>query len=471
MAAACLGAGESRPLGSCVPRDAMAVYFGRPSPEMMATQPAGAITQLSGWIITLKAMGVIPAQGRVLADLVGTLPLLSRRPHAFMLLDVTSRPVAENVYRLNTMQSALVLDDQEVGLDIERRMRDLIATYTDAANATIKPLKAGNLTYQRLYDARLPEWAVLEWGTHGHQFVLGFGEGAFMRVLDTLQGRTPSLADDPWYAMAHEKCHGATSGIEMYVDIVRIRKRVGEVAKGRPEEVLRSLGLERAERMVWTVGFEGPALHSEALGHTQGGRDEYVMLTGPAVNAPEVTAAIPPDATRYAAFRFPLAPAVRSAKEAYLSSQSPSKRQNLHELWARLEREFGFNLEEDLVARLGQDLVFHNWPPHPLGVPLLCTVWIGYTGDRASMTAKLDRILQAGQELMTHPLVQSQPSRGLVPRLMRGEDGIWYFQLGLIGPAVAVADRWLVLGYSREAVRQNLAYLEQRAATQPATQE
>ena len=110
IAVACLSAGESRPLDTCVPREAMAVYYGRPSPDMMTTRPGGAINQLSGWIITLKAMGIIPDQGRVLADLIGTLPLLSRRPHALMLLDVNARVIAEDVYRLNTMQAALVID-------------------------------------------------------------------------------------------------------------------------------------------------------------------------------------------------------------------------------------------------------------------------------------------------------------------------------------------------------------------------
>src|SRR5262245_40934859 len=84
VAVTSLAAGETRPLDSCVPRDAMAVYFGRPSPEMISAPPGGAVEQLSGWIITLKAMGVIPQSGRVLADIVGSLPLLSRRPHAFM---------------------------------------------------------------------------------------------------------------------------------------------------------------------------------------------------------------------------------------------------------------------------------------------------------------------------------------------------------------------------------------------------
>jgi hypothetical protein len=412
-------------------------------------------------------MGVIPQSGRVLADIVGSLPLLSRRPHAFMMLDVTSKQIGDGVYRLNTMQAALVIDDQGVTRDIERRLRDLLATYTDLNNGKIETLSAGDVRYYQLQDVRLPNWSVCEWGTVDHQFVIGFGEGAFTKVLDTLQHRAPSLVDDPWYVQAHTRCHGPTSGIELYADLERIQKRIGEVAKGRPEAVLRELHLDDADRLLWTVGFDGRALHSEVIGRTPRGPDHYLMLTGPPINLPQVTEAIPPEAKHYAAFRFGLGAALRDITEAYLSSQSPGKRENLRELWSRLEREFKFDFDKDLTQRLGHDLVIHNWPPHPLGVPLLFTIWISYTGDRASMAESVDRILKAADELVSYPAAQTRPS-GLVPRLVRDEDGIWYVQLGLIGPAIAVADRWIVVSYSREAVKQNLAYLAQRAATQPA---
>lgn len=445
----------------------MAVYFGRPSPDMLNAPQGGAIQQLSGWIITLKAMGVIPEQGRVLADVIGTLPLLSRRPHAIMLLDVTSRKIVDDVYRLNTMQSAVVIDNQGIDVEIDRRVRDLLATYTDMTVARIERKQRGALTYYRLTDSRLPDWAVMEWGTHDKQFVAGLGEGAFGKVLDTLEKKSPALADDAWYAEAHEKCHGANSGIELFVDLGRIRRRVGEVVQGKPEQVLRRLNLQDAVTLLWTVGFDGPALHSEAMGRGEGGKDHYVMLTGPAVTDPKVAGLIPPEVTRYAAFKMPLPRAVKGAREAYIESQSLNNQDNIHLLWARVEREFGFDIDRDLVDRLGEDLVFHNWPPHPLGIPLLCTIWASYTGDRASMVAQLDRIMEAAQELMSQPFAQSRPANALAPRLVRDPDGIWYVQLGLIGPAIGVADGWLVIAYSKEAVRQNLSYLDQRLATHP----
>src|SRR4029453_14557840 len=60
-----------------VPREAMVAYWGRPPNQAPSTAPTGA-QQMATWMVTLKAMGVIPREGRVLADIVGTLPLLGQ---------------------------------------------------------------------------------------------------------------------------------------------------------------------------------------------------------------------------------------------------------------------------------------------------------------------------------------------------------------------------------------------------------
>jgi len=450
--------GETRPLGRCVPADAMVAYFGRPSPEMLEGSRDGTVDKLAGWVITLMARGVIPREGRVIADVIGTLPTLARRPHAWVLLDVTAKQVRPEVYRLKDMQTALLIDGGGLSVDIDRRLRDLLATYTDAGHARIEKVHAGDVHYHRLTDQRLPEWAVAEWGEVGQQFLLTFGEGAFTRMLDVLQGRTPVLADDPWFRQAHTRCRGATSGIEVHVNFAGIRARVGQVVKGRPAQVLRSLGLERADRLIWTVGFDGRALRSEVMAREVDGPDHYAMLTGKEITAPEVTAAIPPEAGAYAAFRFPLSEAVRSARHAYLSSRSPGARRRLREGWGRLEQKFDFDVQAGLIDRLGNHLVIHTYPRHPLGLPMLCTVWIQFAGDRAVVARTLDRMMAAWQHQLEGP-PDKRPTIGLSPQIKRDEDGLWYLQLGLVGPAMGVADGWIVISFSPEAVRTNLRHL------------
>ena len=55
-----------RALDTCVPADAMAAYFARPSPEMLDARPGGTVDQIAGWLVMLKGMGVIPREGRVI---------------------------------------------------------------------------------------------------------------------------------------------------------------------------------------------------------------------------------------------------------------------------------------------------------------------------------------------------------------------------------------------------------------------
>ena len=64
------------------------------------------------------------------------------------------------------------------------------------------------------------------------------------------------------------------------------------------------------------------------------------------------------------------------------------------------------------------------------------------------MQSRNEKARQAGAGVLTNLF-----------RLQRDDDGLWYTQLGLLGPALAVTDKWLVLGYSQTAVRANLTLL------------
>jgi hypothetical protein len=453
-------------LEAFVPADAMAVYFGRPS--VPTTAPAGvpttqgAASQLSGWVVTLKAMGVIPRQGRWIADLVGTLPILTSRPHAAALLDITAKQLSPESYRLSTLQAGFIIDSTGIEQEIDRRVRDLLATYSDTDSGKIETLHAGPVTYHRFTDSRLDAWAVAEWASVGPYFVAGFGEGAFPRMLAAMQASSSSagktLAEDAWFARAHAQCHGPASAIEAYVDVARIRTRVGEVVKGRPEEVLRTLNLASAERLLWTLGYDGRALRSEVVARTAPGADQYAMLTGREVTDPAVTAAIPPAATRYAAFHFPLGPAVLSARDAYLQSRSDVREEQIRTQWGALQEQYGFDAQTGLLDRLGDYLVMHNYPPHPLSSSLLLTIWLQHHGQREQVAATVDGMMHAWQTLINVG-PQTRPAFRFAPQVNRTDDGIWYLQLGLVGPAIAVADGWIVISYSPEAVRANLAYL------------
>lgn len=281
---AMLSAGaDAHMLERSIPADALAVYVGRPTTEQATTQPSTSGNALTAWMIALGAMGVIPDQGRVVVDVIATLPLVNRQPHALALLDITAKQVAQDSYRLNDMQAALLIDDVASAPDFDRRIRDLLMTYTNAEVARVEAVETPYMRYNRLVDERGPRWAVVEWGRVGDQYWVGFGSGAFERLLKTRDRPDTSLAGDSWYRRAHQVCHSADSRMLLYANLQRIRQRVGEVVKGRPEDVLAALQLTQTTRLLWTLGFEGRALRSEIYTRNTQDRNDYQMLAGDAV--------------------------------------------------------------------------------------------------------------------------------------------------------------------------------------------
>jgi hypothetical protein len=455
-----------RPIEATVPADALAVFFSRPSPDMANPAEPGAVESLGHWLVTLKAMGLLPQQGRIVADIIGTVPLLARRPYALVLMDITAMKRGPGSYRLNDMKSALVVDSEGIAVELDRRIRDVLSTYTDDQNGHIDAIETDRLRYHRLSDQRLPAWAVSEWGSVDGYFVVGFGQGAFETMLAAIRGRSPALAADPWYAQAHRRCSAISSGLEAYVAIARTEKRLADILNDTVRLALQAVQLDRAARLLMTVGFDGRALHSELLVRDADGRDHHMLLTGKEVAAPEVLAQIPDAAKCFVAFRFPLGDAIRQAREGYYKTQSDDRRRRFSEGWARLENEFHFDVETGLLDHLGDHLIFHTFPPHPLRLPLIGTIWIQTDGDRAAVAQTVDAMMSAWQHYANRPPAASEPARfRLTPEIHQDPDGVWYLQLGLLGPALAVTDNWIVISFSPEAVRQNLAYLKDHPAT------
>lgn len=460
-------AAEPRPIEACVPADVMAVLFNRPYSDTASGLATNRpVENIGRWLLMLKTMGLIPQQGRVVADIVGTLPLVSRRPYALFLLDATAKQLGPASYRLNDMKSGVVIDSEGIGLDLERRVRDLLGTYTDAQNGRIETVQSNGVKYYRLTEGRLPGWAVTEWGNAGQFLVITFGQGTFERVLSAVQDRAPNLAGDGWYAQAHLRCSARQSGLEIYLAVAAIEKRLESMVNEAIRSTLHAVELDHVDKLLLAIGFDGRALHSEVLARDRAGRDQHMVLTGKEIVSARVLGLVPESASSYVAFRLPLGPAVRKARQAYLAGQSPERRQRFHDEWTMVEREHKFDTETGLIDHLGEHLVLLPFPRHPLGIPLLGTVWIETTGDKAETERTVDGMMRALQHFVEQPPAGKEARSRLVPQVQRDPSGMWYLQLGLLGPAVAVTDGWIVISFSPEAVRENVAWLRERVATQ-----
>src|SRR5690606_38147535 len=129
---------------------------------------------------------------------------------------------------------------------------------------------------------------------------------------------------------------------------------------------------------------------------------------------------------------------------------SEDRRERFGRSWAVLETQFNFDVETGLFDQLGDHLIFHTFPQHPLGIPLLGTVWIQIDGDREQVARTIDGMMLAWQEYANRPAAGPQPRFRLTPQIHRDPDGVWYLQLGLLGPALAATDGWIVIIFSPE---------------------
>jgi hypothetical protein len=395
---------------------------------------------------------------RAVIDVIGSLPVAMRRSYALCLLGAAARPLSGGGNRLADLRGAVILHTCGDNAAIEARIQHLLNTYVNDQVAQCDTVSRDGLTSHRLIDRRLPQWAQIQWGAVDDYYVLALGSGAFGQIVETIRGEHVDLAGDDWFRSAHERCRGDQASAEWTIRFDSIAERLEPVMAGKPNEVISGLGLGRVQRGLWTVGSRGRAVEAYAVLRTAEGDDFVPICRVP--NAASVKALVPPQATRYAVIDYSARQLVLRARDAYLASRSPSAQANLREMWTRIEAETDVSVDRDLLTQLGQRIVIHDYPPHPLGLPLLRTILVEISGSSLAVRSSLDRLLSRYQQHLARP---SADWSSLT--LVHAPDGVWYLQAGLYGPALAVTDRWIVIGYSPVAVRQNLAFLDPRIET------
>jgi hypothetical protein len=159
----------------------------------------------------------------------------------------------------------------------------------------------------------------------------------------------------------------------------------------------------------------------------------------------------------------------------------------------------GVDLHKDLLDRLEPLVLIHDYPQHPLGLPLMVTLLAAVEpGSQARAVAALSRLTSAAGAALdggaaadsrsrpqyhveperSSPTPSESPSAGAHAmedslgamgramgvasdftrlRIRTDSDGTSYLQLGIVGPAWAWIDNRLVISWSPGAVRANSA--------------
>jgi hypothetical protein len=454
-------------LAPYMPADVLMAYLGRPSPELRAGDHV--VMRMLKWVEVARGLNLIPKDYRTISDVAGSLPAIAQHEHLVMLMDVSSRPVGPEGYRLAHMEMAVVVATDGQNDAITDRIRLLLSTYTDKQFGRIQVIERDGTRSYRLMDSRLPIWATWEWGALGRAYVIGVGEGAFQRVYEAWKDPRKSVTHDPWYIHASQKCQRQGAMIEWLVSYQLIRRKLEPVVKGRPESVLEALGAGKLQRGLCTLRLEGRYLICYIM-HQVDGQDIFVPLSDPEHQATDQLRFVPPDAS-CAVMPLNLSDWLVRICNAYLASQSDREQAQWRKWFTEFERRRGVDSRSQLLERLGGHLIVHTWPAHTLKLPLTFTMLLEID-DPVPVRDFIDAFMGEWQDWLRHPPTATSTSTRVAPTTQRTRgqfrwtigrepDGMWYIQAGVVRPAIAVSDRYIVISWSPEAVRENLKLLSQ----------
>ncbi len=471
MAAAPVGAGS---IAELVPADSLVMYAAKPygflstSSAPATTSPADApfVVSVTAVVGMLNAAGLIPGEGQVYADIVSALPLLGQFEHALALIDVSAKLVdpaddedgdARPILRLDRLQSAIIFrtgDDSDVVLD---QLNRVMGRYTNRDVAKLTRHAASGITYQRLTDERLKAWAIWEWGRVGEFFVITFGEGTFERIVSSHKGQITSMSVDEWYRAAAERTQAGAAIAHWFIGFSRLRDRLDRIAEGRVARVAAALKADHMTHDMWTVGTQGRALTVRRC-YRSSGRDVVRTYSDPADYSPQHVQIVPPGAKRMAIIHVPTRWLVDNVPRAWVASQSEANVQKWQTAWERLEQEKGLDISGSLINHFGNNVVVFEYPQHPLKIPFALTLAIEID-DARSVKLAIDALLDAWSQYLDERAERNKTVLVRV-KVLYDPDHVWYLQAGILGPALKVTDRYLVISWSPTALREALKFIE-----------
>jgi hypothetical protein len=436
-----------------VPAEALLTWHGQPFPDTRPVSeeptPLGALIDVG----TRIAGRPLDQRGQLTVRLLEALSLMVRYPHALALIDAEARPLESDgrSRKVDKLKIVMIVRTGESSGPFRRVVQKVINEQTGPAFATLALREAGRWKYQELHDSRLPEWCAIAWGEIGEYFVLTLGRELWPAVAAVAEGRAPSMARDDWVRTVRGKRGPAL--IEIVVSARAIRERLDPFVQGRASDFFEAWNALDLERAHWALGFEGRAMY--CLAHfLSDGTTRARLYADPQRRDPDLLAAVP-EGARYALYRVPLEKIIPQFFSSLYVTRGREYRARATEVWEKLQTEQGFDAGRDLLALLGENVVMHNAPPHPLHLPLMFTMLLEIREEPRQVRDTLEKIGQAWQATLQQAAERSgQP--GLLS-VLQDPDGIWYVQFGPIATiAWTVTDRYVITSWSPHALREYL---------------
>ncbi len=444
-----------------IPAESMLCWYAKARPELNPLDAQRSTLETLLEVGARIAAGPLDSGTQLSVRMAEMLGLMIRYPHAIALIDVRAKPTRTDPAgrRVDRLCLAAVVQTGDQAEAFLRIIQKAVNEQTNAGQATLTVQQAGRWSYQELRDQRLPEWATIAWGQIQGHFVLTVGPEVWPRIAAVAAGQERPITQDPWYAAARAGNRQAT-WIEVFLSARAIQERLDPFVSGRASEFFRAWEVDELNQAHWALGYQGRALY--CLAHLRVGQETVERVYADPDHADPALLAVVPPGARYAIFDLPAESFLTRLFRGWLAIQGARARANIERLWAEAQAQWGFDAQRDLLAHLGQHVILHNDPPHPLHLPLAFTSLIEIRDQPAAVRRTLGTICSAWQATLDQVAVKG----GAPPpfTLRQDSDGIWYVRfslagpswLGLAGPAWTVTDRFIILSWSPTALREYL---------------
>ncbi len=384
-------------------------------------------------------------------DILSTLAKLEPYPFAVVVTDASAKRMGPDSFRLSGMQAAVIVATHGNNAPITQYIQDLLTRWTSRDSARITNQEEHGTKVFTLIDDRLPDWCVVKWGSIKDFYVVALGDRGFNDAAQSILRANEDATENSRHKRWQELLDSRSAHFELQINFDAISNALSTVVKGRTQDVIDELGFANCQRSMWTVAKKNRAVVWSQL-KIEDGNEVFVPISTEARGVQ--SRLIPATATEYTLFRCGMDDILNRAAEAYLASRRDEFRADLRSRWTRFETDAGISIQTGLFDHLGEIILIHDDPPHPLKLPLLSTIVIPIAGEPAIVDQTLAALLKQSNRWFNKTNANpGDDAPVFAPQFTKADDNVWYLSFGFAGPAITVANRFIVISHSPLACR------------------
>jgi hypothetical protein len=420
-------------------------------------------------LTTASMTGLFNADQQILADVISAAVTIGKYPHAVFLLDAGAKKLGPGSYTLDHLSMGVVVKaDAQAHGKFLAFIKQTLDHYFTADNAKLSWTGEDKLRRQKLNSPNFPDWCYWEWGNIGDTFIFTVGRGAYETVAKTVLTPDQTLNSRTLVQLAHDNDDDIDRRMLFaYADFDGLGRKIRPVMGSDYDNILRSFSAGDIDRTLISAGFTDRAFLSKIYVNRPG-LYQVGHLTGDFFTGDWRAKAVPPQATSYGVSVSEVPHAIQYVVDTYLASRNPAAREKLIRNYIELAEKAGLgNTLETVFAHIGPMVITHDWPKHPMGIPLAKTMLIEHDRD-PNLKTNWDKTMGTWRQMLR--LLNGKDEKDPNPsaweslfnlQLDRTDDGIWFVHVGpLVLVAAGLDDNFLVLSYAVPAVQANLNHLK-----------